>query len=109
MLARQVEQLEQLLDLSRLDAHAMELHVESLRLRERTAALIGTVAGDRPSEVQLAIPPPLVALLDPTGFDRILSSGRRRDARRDREGGQDERAGGERPARNPPAAKAGCC
>jgi hypothetical protein len=66
--------VEQLLDLSRLDAEAISIDPEVLRVRERVEELVRTTAGERLSDVQVEVPADLEASVDPGAFDRILSN-----------------------------------
>jgi signal transduction histidine kinase len=66
--------VEQLLDLSRLDAEAISIDPELLRVRERVEELVRTTAGERVSDVQVEVSADLEASVDPSAFDRILSN-----------------------------------
>jgi signal transduction histidine kinase len=63
--------LEQLLDLSRLDADAVEIETHPVAVRPRVEQIVQTV-GD--SRVELAIDPGLAADLDVAAFDHILTN-----------------------------------
>jgi signal transduction histidine kinase len=66
--------VEQLLDLSRLDAEAISIEPERLAVRARIEELVRTTAGERVTDVQVEVPPGLEASVDPSAFDRILSN-----------------------------------
>jgi signal transduction histidine kinase len=66
--------VEQLLDLSRLDAEAIEIEPRRFPVRARVEELLTTVGGLRTNEIDLAIEPELVATADPAAFDRIVSN-----------------------------------
>ena len=66
--------IEQLLDLSRFDLVAVPVSRESLRLRPKVEEVVRTVAGARPDQVTIAVPPDLEAAMDPSALDRMLSN-----------------------------------
>ena len=66
--------VEQLLDLSRLDADAIEIEPEPVHVRERVEELVRSTAGERASDVQVEVPADLEASVDPSAFDRILTN-----------------------------------
>jgi signal transduction histidine kinase len=66
--------VEQLLDLSRLDAEAVPIRPRPIAIRQRVEELVTTAAGTRREEVRIEVPPDLAALIDPTAFDRIVSN-----------------------------------
>jgi signal transduction histidine kinase len=66
--------VEQLLDLSRLDAEAVPIQPKPLAVRQRVEELVTTAAGARRDEVRVDVPADLAALIDPTAFDRIVSN-----------------------------------
>jgi signal transduction histidine kinase len=66
--------VEQLLDLSRLDAEAVEIHPQPLAIRQRVEELVRNAAGVRHDAVAVEVPPDLAALVDPNAFDRIVSN-----------------------------------
>jgi signal transduction histidine kinase len=66
--------VEQLLDLSRLDAEAVSIRPKPIAIRQRVEELVTTAAGARREEVRIDVPPDLAALIDPTAFDRIVSN-----------------------------------
>jgi signal transduction histidine kinase len=66
--------VEQLLDLSRLDAEAISIDPEVLRVRERVEELVRSTAGERVDDVKVEVPEDLEATVDASAFDRILSN-----------------------------------
>jgi signal transduction histidine kinase len=66
--------VEQLLDLSRLDAEAVPIHPQPLAVRQRVEELVTNAAGARRDAVRIDVPPDLAALVDPNAFDRIVSN-----------------------------------
>jgi signal transduction histidine kinase len=66
--------IEQLLDLSRLDAHEVPVAPVSLDVRAAVEGLVETTAERRAPDVALAITPDLEANVDPTVFERIVSN-----------------------------------
>jgi signal transduction histidine kinase len=66
--------VEHLLDLSRIDAHAIALKPERMRVRNRIEELVLLTAERRAAEVVLDIHPQLEAELDPDAVDRVVSN-----------------------------------
>jgi signal transduction histidine kinase len=66
--------VEQLLDLSRLDAHAVAIEPRRIPVRRRVEEIVALSAGSRVGEVSVEVPGDLEALVDPDAFDRILSN-----------------------------------
>jgi signal transduction histidine kinase len=66
--------VDQLLDLSRLDADAVAIAPEPIVVRARVEELVRTTAGERAGEVHVDVPEDLEATVDPSVFDRILSN-----------------------------------
>jgi signal transduction histidine kinase len=66
--------VEQLLDLSRLDADAISIDPELMRVKERAEELVRSTAGERADDVRVDVPDDLEAAIDPSAFDRILSN-----------------------------------
>ena len=66
--------VEQLLDLSRLDARAVEIDPQRFDVRERVEDLVATAAAQRRDDVIVDVPGDLAATVDPSAFDRILSN-----------------------------------
>jgi signal transduction histidine kinase len=66
--------VEQLLDLSRLDAHAVAIEPSRIPVRERVEEIVSLTAGSRAGEVEVRVPEELEAVVDPDAFDRIISN-----------------------------------
>jgi signal transduction histidine kinase len=66
--------LEQLLDLSRLDANAIPLERSRFSIRPRVQELVETAVGERKAEFEIDVPADLVVDADPEAFDRIVSN-----------------------------------
>ncbi len=66
--------VEQLLDLSRLEAEAVDIHPTPLAIRPRVEEIVAGAAGERLAEVTIDVDPRLVAEVDPDALDRILSN-----------------------------------
>lgn len=66
--------VEQLLDLSRLDAHAVAIEPRRIPVRQRVEKIVALSAGSRVGEVNVEVPGDLEAVVDPNAFDRILSN-----------------------------------
>jgi signal transduction histidine kinase len=66
--------VDELLDLSRLDAEAVEIEPERFLARPRVEELATVVAGERADDVAVDIDPGLVVSVDPNAFDRVLSN-----------------------------------
>jgi two-component system, OmpR family, sensor histidine kinase MtrB len=66
--------VDQLLDLSRLDASSICIERASFPIRRRVQDLVRMVAGDRASEVAVQVPDDLEVVADPAAFDRIVSN-----------------------------------
>jgi signal transduction histidine kinase len=66
--------VEQLLDLSRLDAEAISIDPQVLRIRERVEELVRSTAGERAGDVHVEVPADLEATVDPSAFDRIIGN-----------------------------------
>lgn len=77
VLVEQTERLaqlvEQLLDLSRLDADVIEIHPEPLALRAQVEQIVVAAAPD-PSAVEIDVPADAVAILDRSVLDRVLTN-----------------------------------
>jgi signal transduction histidine kinase len=70
--ARMASLVEQLLDLSRLDAEAVEIRPQRVDLRERLEETVGMAAGARRAEVLVEVPGDLDAVVDPAILDHIV-------------------------------------
>jgi signal transduction histidine kinase len=66
--------VEQLLDLSRLDAEAIDIAPQALPLRERIDEIVASAAGDRPEAIEVEIDPGLVVEADPSALERIVGN-----------------------------------
>jgi signal transduction histidine kinase len=66
--------VEQLLDLSRLEANAIRIRPEPIRVRERVEALIAALVPEHATSIQVAVPRQLETIADLDAFDRILSN-----------------------------------
>ena len=66
--------VDQLLDLSRLEANAISISVINFPVRRRVEELVLMLAGDHVSEIDLRIDPALETVADPEAFDRIVSN-----------------------------------
>lgn len=64
--------VEQLLDLSRLDAEAVEVRPQKVDLRARIEEVVSIAAGARRSEVVVEVPTDLDAVVDPVILDHIV-------------------------------------
>jgi signal transduction histidine kinase len=66
--------IEQLLDLSRLDARALSIDPRPLRVRAVVDDVVAALAGHRPADVIVEVDHDLDAVVDPVAFDRALSN-----------------------------------
>jgi signal transduction histidine kinase len=66
--------VEQLLDLSRLDAHAVHIEPQRFNVRRRVVEIVAVAAGARAGEVSVRVPAAFEATVDPAAFDRILTN-----------------------------------
>ena len=78
MLERQAERLaslvEQLLDLSRLDADVIPIEPQRFNLRQRLEEIVATTAAESADAVDVAAPEDLEAVADPVAIERIVSN-----------------------------------
>jgi signal transduction histidine kinase len=72
--ARMASLVEQLLDLSRLDADVIEISPRQLNVRESVAEVVQTAAAERARAIEVHVPAELEAYVDPNVFERILSN-----------------------------------
>jgi signal transduction histidine kinase len=72
--ARMATLVEQLLDLSRLDAEAIQISPETLNVKERLEEIVAAAAHGRHDDVQISVPDDLQAEADPAALDRIVSN-----------------------------------
>jgi signal transduction histidine kinase len=66
--------VDQLLDLSRLEAKGIRIDPQPLWVRPRLEEIVLTVAGDRAGDVVIEVLPELEAVVDGNAFDRIVSN-----------------------------------
>jgi signal transduction histidine kinase len=66
--------VDQLLDLSRLEAHSVRIDPKPLWVRSRVEELILMVAGEGSKDIDIAVPPDLQAVVDGDAFDRVVSN-----------------------------------
>ena len=71
---RLVSLLDQLLNLSLLDADAVRIERHMLSIRPRLEEIVASVAGGRAEEIELDVDGALEAHLDPDAFDRIVGN-----------------------------------
>jgi signal transduction histidine kinase len=64
----------QLLDLSRLDADAIEIRKQDVPVREAVEGIVRTVAPEHVDAIAIEVEPTLTTQVDPDGFDRIVSN-----------------------------------
>ncbi|MFN2470070.1 MAG: sensor histidine kinase [Gaiellaceae bacterium] len=72
--ARMASLVEQLLDLSRLDAAAIEIVPQRFAVRDRLTDIVRTAAGERASEVEIDVPAALTVSADVDAFERIVTN-----------------------------------
>jgi signal transduction histidine kinase len=66
--------IDQLLDVSRLDASTIPIERTRFPIRRRVEDVVRMVAGDRADEVTIQVPDDLEVVADPAAFDRIVSN-----------------------------------
>jgi signal transduction histidine kinase len=66
--------VDQLLDLSRLEANGIEIDPQPLSVQTRLEELVSMVAGEQAEHVTISVPTNLEALVDQNAFDRIVSN-----------------------------------
>ena len=66
--------VEQLLDLSRLEADAVEIDPQRVQIRGRVEEIVAASAGAGPGGVEIDVDPGLEVDVDPHAFDRIVSN-----------------------------------
>jgi signal transduction histidine kinase len=64
----------QLLDLSRLEADAIEIRKTQLTVKPVVEAIVSAVAPEHADQIEVAVPDDLETLIDPDAFDRIVSN-----------------------------------
>jgi signal transduction histidine kinase len=72
--ARMANLVEQLLDLSRLDAEAIEIRLQEIDVRVHLADVVEVAAGPRAAEVELEVTGPDAATVDPSVLDHIVTN-----------------------------------
>jgi signal transduction histidine kinase len=72
--ARMAALVEQLLDLSRLDAEAVEVKPQELDLRQRLEEVVAVAAGSRLADIRVEVVGPSVAVVDPSILDHIVTN-----------------------------------
>ena len=71
---RMARLVEQLLDLSRLEADAIEIRPQPLDVKWRVNQLVAVTAGGRSGDVVVDVPDHTDAVVDPDAFERIVSN-----------------------------------
>jgi signal transduction histidine kinase len=66
--------VDQLLDLSRLEANAIRIHPEPIQVRGHVEELVASLLPDQAAGIELMIPVELEAVADVAAFDRIVSN-----------------------------------
>jgi len=66
--------VDQLLDLSRLEANGIQIEPQPLNVLSRVQDLVQLVTGEGAKDVTVSVPADLEALVDPHAFDRIVSN-----------------------------------
>ena len=66
--------VDQLLDLSRLEAEAVRIDPLRIPVRERVEAVVATAAGERTADVRIDVDDSVEVVADGTAFDRIVSN-----------------------------------
>src|SRR5438067_11211670 len=66
--------VDQLLDLSRLDAGRINVAPERLPLRKHIEAIVDAVAALEADDVEVTVPDDLVVMLDPATVDRVVAN-----------------------------------
>jgi signal transduction histidine kinase len=72
--ARMAGLVEQLLDLSRLDAEAVEVKPQEVDLRQRLEDVVAVAAGSRLADVRVEVLGPSAAVVDPSILDHIVTN-----------------------------------
>jgi signal transduction histidine kinase len=72
--ARMAALVEQLLDLSRLDAEAVEVKPQELDLRQGLEAVVAVAAGSRVGDVRVEVIGAPIAVIDPSILDHIVTN-----------------------------------
>jgi signal transduction histidine kinase len=69
-----VHLIEQLLDISRLEAGAIDIRPQPVRIREHVEKIVSEVARERADDVTIDVEPELEAVVDPTTIERVVSN-----------------------------------
>jgi signal transduction histidine kinase len=64
----------QLLDLSRLEADAIEIRKQEIEVRPTVQSIVSAVAQEHVDKIEIAVEPDLKTTIDPDAFDRIVSN-----------------------------------
>lgn len=72
--SRMAKLVDQLLDLSRLDADAVQINPEPINVRERLEDIVSAAAADRVQDVEIGAPPDLETSADPSALERIVGN-----------------------------------
>lgn len=72
--ARLKSLVEQLLDLSRLDAEAVHIAPQRFDVRQRVEEIVAVSVPERVADIDVDVDPGLEAEIDPSAFDRIVSN-----------------------------------
>jgi signal transduction histidine kinase len=64
--------VEQLLDLSRLEANAIRIRPEPIQVRSRVEELVTGLVPEHAESIELEMPVELETVADPAAFDRIV-------------------------------------
>jgi signal transduction histidine kinase len=64
----------QLLDLSRLEANAIEIHRQELGVRAALERIVKSVADEHAEKIEISVDPELRTVVDADAFDRIVSN-----------------------------------
>jgi signal transduction histidine kinase len=71
---RMASLVEQLLDLSRLEAHAIPIQPEPIAVRSEVEDIVSGAAGERTGDVKVDIEPKLVTVVDRNALERIVTN-----------------------------------
>jgi signal transduction histidine kinase len=71
---RMVRLVDQLLDLSRIDAKRVKIRREQIHLRRQLEEIVTSVAGERAQDVSVEAPAGLAVNVDPSAVDRVIGN-----------------------------------
>jgi signal transduction histidine kinase len=71
---RMVRLVDQLLDLSRIDAKRVKIRREQIHLRRQLEEIVTSVAGERAQDVSVEAPAELAVNVDPSAVDRVIGN-----------------------------------